>query len=126
MMVGQRHGCGGGDGNTLVGRAEQQVEGDAGIHQGIGIKAAQFGQIAAGVKEAGVEEIRALAARLQRELTKTQHLAFNGKINKGLLIGFHGVVLKKRGQRPRSIIAVRHAGTQKVSAWPRGPALTCR
>ena len=85
----QLHGGGRGDGDPLVGRSEQHVIGDAGIHQGGGIEAAQLGQITAGVEQTGIEEIGALATRFQGEFAKLQYLLAQGKLDKLALVGFH-------------------------------------
>ena len=89
VLLHQLHRGGRGDGDPLVGRAKQHVEFDAGIHQGGGIEAAEAGQIAAAVEQAGVEEVGALAAGFQGELTEFENLFLQGELDKLTLVGFH-------------------------------------
>ncbi|ORM87113.1 hypothetical protein HA44_01935 [Mixta gaviniae] len=57
VMVGERDGGRGGDRNAFIGRAEQQIEVNAGINQRLRVKAAQQRQIASGVEQARIKEI---------------------------------------------------------------------
>ncbi len=59
MVLGERHGHRRHQRNALVGRAEQHVELNARLDNGVGVVAAQPGQRLAGVKGAGVKEVRA-------------------------------------------------------------------
>ncbi|CCJ77342.1 hypothetical protein BN135_2406 [Cronobacter muytjensii 530] len=90
MMLGQRDRRGGSDRDAFIRRAEQQIEIDAGIDQRLSIKTAQQRQIAPGIKQTGVKEVRALTPGFQRELTKFKHLFVKGEFNKLALIRFHG------------------------------------
>jgi len=89
MLLGQRHGSGGRQRNALVGRAEQHIEVDTGLHQRGRIEASELGQRQAAVEQAGIEEVGAGAPGLEGELTETQHAAFDGKTDEFALIRLH-------------------------------------
>src|SRR5688572_19681603 len=83
-------GQGRGEGDALVRRAEQDVEADARFVDGIGVARRQLGQRSAAVEAAGVEEIRAFAAGLQRECAEAQGLRAEGEGEEaGAMVG-HG------------------------------------
>ena len=73
-------GNGGSQRDALVGRAEQLVVGNAGGIDGVRIAVAQLGQGQAGVKTAGIEEIRAYPAGLEGELAKTQRVGIQRQL----------------------------------------------
>ena len=70
VLAGQR----GRQRDALVGRAEQQVEVQACRFDRVGVAAGEFRECDAGVEAPGIEEIRAVASRFQRELAEAQCL----------------------------------------------------
>ena len=76
--------------DALVRRAEQHVELQAGVFDGLHIERAQLRYAGAVVKQPAVKEIRTAATGLERELAELQHLVANGEINKCGLMVFHG------------------------------------
>ncbi|MCY1305776.1 hypothetical protein D9M70_556000 [compost metagenome] len=91
MMLRQRHCCRGSQRNALVGRPEQNVEGDAAVHYRGGVETPQLGQRQAAVEQTCVEEVRAGAPGLESELAKAQNAAFDGETNEFALICLHRV-----------------------------------
>ena len=89
MVFRQRHRRSGSNRYAFIGRAKQQVEIDAGVHQGFGVEAPQQRKITPGIKQAGIEEVRAGAAGLQGELAEFQYLLVKRELDKLALIGFH-------------------------------------
>ncbi|MCY1183503.1 hypothetical protein D9M68_526640 [compost metagenome] len=59
MMLGQRHGSGSRQRNSLVGRAEQHIEWNATVDHSGRIESAELGQGKTAVEQAGIEEIGA-------------------------------------------------------------------
>ena len=90
VMFKHGHGGRGTQRDALVGRAEQHIKAHTAVDDGIGIVLAQFGQQAAGIEQAGIEEVGADTARFEGELTKAQYIGFDGKINKFFLVILHG------------------------------------
>ena len=88
-MVGQRNAGGGGQRDTLVGRAKQHVKLAAAIDNGLCITTPQPSQVFTGIEQPGVEEVGAGAARFQGELTKAQYAGADGEIDKVVLVVFH-------------------------------------
>mmetsp|Transcript_8016 Transcript_8016/g.13509 ORF Transcript_8016/g.13509 Transcript_8016/m.13509 type:complete len:214 (-) Transcript_8016:276-917(-) len=72
--------------NAFVRRAEQDVERDARLADGLRVAAGEGVQTASAAEQPRVEEVRRQATRLQLELSKLQHLLRNRKINKFALI----------------------------------------
>ncbi len=89
MLLHQLHRGGGGNGDPLVGRAKQHIKLDTGIHQGGGVEAAETGQIAAAVEQAGVEEVGAFTTGFQGKFTEFEDLFLQGELDKLTLVGFH-------------------------------------
>lgn len=89
MLLGEGHRGGGGQGNALVGRAEQDVEVDSAVDHRLGVEASQAGQRQAAVEQAGIEEIGAGAPGLEGELTEAQNPALDGETNEIALIRLH-------------------------------------
>lgn len=89
MLLGEGHRGGGGQGNALVGRAEQDVEVDSAVDHRLGVEASQAGQSQAAVEQAGIEEIGAGAPGLEGELTEAQNPALDGETNEIALIRLH-------------------------------------
>ena len=85
----------GGGGNrgqrySLVSRAEQQVEVDFTVDDGVGVKIRQGREVGAAVEDAGIEKVRAHASRLQREFAETQGAAGKAVFDEAGLIFLHG------------------------------------
>jgi hypothetical protein len=89
----QRHRGGGRQSDALVGGAEQHVEFDARVEQGLGVELGQLAQRGAVVEQARIEEIRRLAACLGEELAELQHFGFDGKRNELLAQIVHDLPL---------------------------------
>ena len=68
--------------NTFVCRAKQHVKFHAAGNERLRIKLRQATELGAVVKQAGVEEIGALAPGLGLELAKAQNARFDGKLHK--------------------------------------------
>ena len=66
-----------GDRNALVGRAEQHVELEARGNDGVGVEAAEFGQLRTAADVAEIEEVGAAQPGLQFKIAKAQHLLAN-------------------------------------------------
>ena len=71
--LGQRDGGGHGDRNALVGGAEQHVEFEARGSDGVGVEAAEFGQLRTAADVAEIEEVGAAQPGLQLKFAKAQH-----------------------------------------------------
>src|SRR5450830_1693618 len=71
-LAGQRHGGGRCQGDALVGGAEQHVEFDARVEQGLRVELRQLGQGSTIVEQARIEEVWRLASGLGGELAKPQ------------------------------------------------------
>src|SRR5690606_37694901 len=90
QAVSQRDRRGRGERNALVGRAEEQIDVlRAIVYQCLGIIAAQPGQAVAGVEQAGIEEVGALAAGLEGKFAEAQHVAIQREANEFPLILVH-------------------------------------
>ena len=79
--------------NTLVGRAEQQVEVDAGVFDGVGVKFGQRGEVGAAVENARVEEVGADAAGFQCEFAEAQRASFETIVDETGLIVVHALIV---------------------------------
>ena len=99
----ERAGGGGGQGDPLVGRAEQHVELKPRVGGGLGVERPDLFQRRAVVERPGVEEIRALAAGLQREVAEFQAFVVQREPKE------RGPVVFRRGR-----VGGRHAGMRRV------------
>ncbi|MNG19742.1 hypothetical protein D3C84_1039340 [compost metagenome] len=88
-MLGQRHGSGCRQGDTLVGRAEQHIERNLAVDDRRCIETPELSQGRTTVEQAGIEEIRAGAPGLEGEFTEAQNPAVDGKTNEVALIRLH-------------------------------------
>src|SRR5690606_25367237 len=127
VLAGQRRG----QRDALVGGPEQEVEADAGGVDGIGVAAGQGGQRGARVEAAGIEEVRAVAARLQGEFPEAksldaQYLLLDPMVLvEGALVE-HGLHSPTPGSHLRhpypNVSCASPASTRSACAWPRARA----
>ena len=89
VVIGQGDCRGGGQGNTLVSRAEQHVKLHTGVDNSAGVAATELSQGPATGECAGVEKIRAYSAGLESEFAKLQHIVLTRQLDKILLVGMH-------------------------------------
>ena len=88
---GQRDRGGHGQRNALVGGAEHGVDvaGNRVVHDGLanlfGVERAERGDLLAVVEGAGVDEVRALAAGLQREVAELQRVRFQQEFGEAMV-----------------------------------------
>src|SRR4249919_507173 len=83
--------------DALVGRPEQHVERHARLAQRVGVARGQLGQCRAAVEATGVEEVRALAPRLQRERAEAQGLRTQREGEEAGAVVGHGGHFKAAG-----------------------------
>ena len=93
MIPVQRHGGGRDERDALVGRTEQHVEGEAGMHDSLRVTARQERKPGAGIEQAGVEEIRADSAGLQRKTAEAQYFLVDDEFEKPALKVLHGRII---------------------------------
>src|SRR5690606_10159147 len=86
------HRGGGGQGNALIGGAENDVIIQAAAAECRGVGAAELHQVVTGIEQPGIEKIRAGATGFQGELAKTKDVPADGKFDKIVLIVVHGKV----------------------------------
>jgi hypothetical protein len=89
VVLGQRHRGGGGERNSLVGRAEQHVELKARARERGGVALAEHGDGFAVIEQPRIEEVRALATGLQLEIAEAQRAARQGEVDEGSLVLLH-------------------------------------
>src|SRR5690606_8199639 len=75
--------------DALVGAAEQHVELDLGVHDGGRVVPAELGGRVPVAEQAGIEEIRAQAPRLERELAEAQRAELQRELEEFLLVSTH-------------------------------------
>ena len=99
VVIGQRNAGSRCQRNTFIGGAEQDVERCARVNNGLRIEAAQSGQMSAAVKQTGIEEVGADAARFERELSKAQYTDLDGELQNFFFVRVHDIQLwlKSRG-----------------------------
>ena len=90
VVLGERHGGGGGERDALVRRPEQHVELEARARERRGVTLAEHRDGFAVVEQAGVEEVGTLAAGLELEAAEAQRVARHGEVDEGSLILLHG------------------------------------
>ena len=96
MLIRQGDAGSSNEGNPLVGGTEQDVDVPTGIFDRLGVEAAKPCQLAAGVEQAGVEEIGAHASGFQGERSESQNTDLDGKIKEFMLVVFHNKGLYMR------------------------------
>mmetsp|Transcript_1662 Transcript_1662/g.3901 ORF Transcript_1662/g.3901 Transcript_1662/m.3901 type:complete len:397 (-) Transcript_1662:606-1796(-) len=72
--------------DTLVCRSEEDVKFNSRAHNSLRVEVSKTIESRAGVEETRVEEVRALASRLEREFSELEHLALQSKLKELLLV----------------------------------------
>ena len=114
VLIRKRDGSNGSQRNSLVGRAEQHIEVEAGFGQGPGVVSPEFRQRTAIIKKPGVEEIRTHPPRLELELTKLEYAFLDGQVDEFFFVFLHGTDVRGDGlydTRPGNIGS--HANHQR-------------
>merc|ERR1719174_2640725 len=86
VLAGHGDSYGGDERDALVGRAEEAIELHAAGHDRVRVELAEPGERAPRVEEAGVEEVRGGAARLQRELAEAEHILLESELDEAPLV----------------------------------------
>src|ERR1700733_574973 len=90
VQIRERYGCGGDEGNALVGGTEEHVELDSRLDERGCVAAPQERRRLPVAEESRIEEVGALASGFQCELSETQSIARERKVDERQLIILHG------------------------------------
>jgi hypothetical protein len=101
---------------AFVGRTEQHVECDVGGDDGIAVGATHRGDRRARAKEPRIEEIRALASGLERELPELQYAGAHAQIDELALIRQCHAGAVSQGKRHAASAARAGTGTGERDA----------
>ncbi len=97
VLLGEGRGGYRGQGNSLVGGSENQIELNAGIDNRARVMTPKRGQSGARIEASGIEEVRAGATGLECELAETKHATIQGEFQKFTLVRLHSNRWMSRG-----------------------------
>ena len=87
VVIREGHGRRGGQRDAFIGRPEQYVEFNPGLHNALGVTTAERGQRRAAGERAGIKEVGADATRLEGEFTKLEDIVTTGELDELACLG---------------------------------------